>query len=41
MSVYEPEFRVRVAARRGEGNEKGRTALNCTPKVGHNFWGVL
>ena len=23
------------------GQNKGRPHLNCTPKVGHNFWGVL
>lgn len=21
--------------------EKGKIIMNCTPKVGHNFWGVL
>ena len=31
----------REAIRRLQNGEKRDAGLNCTPKVGHNFWGVL
>ena len=36
-----PPFR-RIPAGAGKpGTKKGDSGVNCTPKVGHNFWGVL
>ena len=37
-------FALYIGLPRGENLyqiKKGNNGMNCTPKVGHNFWGVL